>query len=160
MLGCVQLGSQWVLSGLSNMNIFQKVDKNNFKKNWGTRCRKNAKECKKQALHGCSVGFSVGSQWVLSGYSVSTQGTHGYSDCAFLSTHGVLRWAPIKATLGEGGASRTKAGAASCGARERFTVIMATTLIQIHIPPLPPLDHCSGHFEQIILFRGVAGPFG
>jgi len=34
---------------------------------------------RKQALNGCSVGFSVGSQWVLSGYSVSTQGTHGYS---------------------------------------------------------------------------------
>ena len=37
------------------------------------------------------VGFSMGSQWVLSGYSVSTQGAHGYSDCAFLSTQGVLR---------------------------------------------------------------------
>ena len=78
----------WVLSGFSvgsqNMNIFQKVDKNNFQKNWKRRI-------KKRALNGCSVGFSVGSQWVPNGYSVSTQGTHGYSDCAFLSTQAVLR---------------------------------------------------------------------
>ena len=84
----------WVLNGFSagsqKVNIFQKVDKNNFQ----IKRRKNTKKRKKrkkQALNGCSVGFSVGSQWVLSGYSVSTQGTRGYSDCSFLSTQGVLR---------------------------------------------------------------------
>ena len=40
------------------------------------------------------MGARLGSQWVLIGYSVSTPGTHGYSDCSFLSTQGVLRQAP------------------------------------------------------------------
>ena len=76
--GNARLGSQWVLSGFSvgsqKMNIFQKVDKNNFhKKKAGKITKKNTE--KKAGSHGCSVGFSVGSQWVLSGYSVSTQGS-------------------------------------------------------------------------------------
>ena len=69
----------WVLSGFSvgsqKMNIFQKVDKNNFHKKKSRKITKKKKEKKGAGSHGCSVGFSVGSQWVLSGYSVSTQGS-------------------------------------------------------------------------------------
>ena len=84
----------WVLSGFSvgsqKMNIFQKVYKIISTKK--TKTKAGSHGCSR----GCSRGFSVGSQWVLSGYSagtwaMSTQGTHGYSDCAFLSTQGVLR---------------------------------------------------------------------
>ena len=80
----------WVLSAFSvgsqNMNIFQKVDKNNFQQIGEEDAEKKQK--KESSL---SMGARLGSQWVLSGYSVSTQGTHGYSDCASLSTQGVLR---------------------------------------------------------------------
>ena len=80
----------WVLSGFSvgsqNMNIFQKVDKNYFQRNWRKRCKKNAKDKtgSQWVLGWVLNGFSVGPQRVLSEYS-------GYSDCAFLSTQGILR---------------------------------------------------------------------
>ena len=62
----------WVLSGFSvgsqKMNIFQKVDKNNFhKKRTGKNYKKKQK--KGQAL----MGAPLGSQWVLSGFSVGPQ---------------------------------------------------------------------------------------
>ena len=64
----------WVLStsgfsvGSQNMNIFQRIDKNNFEKigeKDTEKCRKIEKYKKKQAL----MGARLGSQWVLSGFS-------------------------------------------------------------------------------------------
>jgi hypothetical protein len=77
------VGSQRALKKLTRIiskEIGEKMQKKHIKEHQ-----------KKQALNGCSAGFSVGSQWVLSGYPVSAQGAHGYSACSFLSTQGVLR---------------------------------------------------------------------
>ena len=70
----------WVLSrfsvGSQNMNIFQKVDKNNFQKNWRKRCRRRTEKMQKKKKAGSQwvlgwvlSGFSVGPQRVLSEYS-------------------------------------------------------------------------------------------
>ena len=60
----------WVLSGFSvgsqKMNIFQKVDKNNFHKKKQEKLQKKEEG---QAL----MGARLGSQWVLSGFSAGTQ---------------------------------------------------------------------------------------
>ena len=63
----------WVLSGFSvgsqKMNIFQKVDKNNFHKKKSRKNYKKKTQKKRQAL----MGARLGSQWVLSGFSAGTQ---------------------------------------------------------------------------------------
>ena len=83
------VGSQ---RALKKWTFFKKLTRI-IKKELEKKMKKKDKSIKEQALNGCSVGFSVRSQRVPSGYSVSTQGIHGYScsDWSFLSTHGVLR---------------------------------------------------------------------
>ena len=69
----------WVLSGFSTgsqkVNIFQEVDKNNFKKTGEKMQKHQKKKAGSQWVLGWVLsGFSVGAQWVLelseySGYS-------------------------------------------------------------------------------------------
>ena len=59
--------------GSQRMNILQKVDKNNFQKNWRRNADKNHERIEKAGsqwvLGWVLNGFSVGSQQVLSEYS-------------------------------------------------------------------------------------------
>ena len=61
----------WVLSGFSagsqKVNIFQKVDKNNFPKDWRTECKKKTKQQQKKANNGM-VGLGAEDHYQVGGW--------------------------------------------------------------------------------------------